>query len=64
MMMYQRVKSATAGPVTDTYLELKMLSLSYFVLESEKIGIMLRLQWYLKKKLFSPFIFFLFHFFS
>ena len=30
------VKSATVGPVTDTYLELKMLCLFYFVLESEK----------------------------
>ena len=36
MTMYQRVKSATAGPLTDTYLKLKMLCLSYFVLESEK----------------------------
>ena len=34
--MYERVKSATAGPVTDTYFELKMLCLFYFVLESEK----------------------------
>ena len=36
MTTYGRVKSADAGPVTDTYLELKMLCLFYFVLESEK----------------------------
>ena len=36
MTTYGRVKSATAGPVTDTYLELKVLCLFYFVLESEK----------------------------
>ena len=35
MTMYERVKPATAGPVTYTYLELKMLCLFYFVLESE-----------------------------
>ena len=33
---YERVKYATAGPVTGTYFELKMLCLFYFVLESEK----------------------------
>ena len=39
MTTYERVKPATAGPVADTYLELKMLStLFYFVLESEKIS--------------------------
>ena len=31
-------KPATAGPVADTYLELKMLCLFYFALESEKNG--------------------------
>ena len=36
--MYERVKPATAGPVADTYLELKMLCLFYFALESEKNG--------------------------
>ena len=36
MTMYERVKPATTGPVADTYLELKMLCLFYFVLESEK----------------------------
>ena len=36
MTTYGKVKSATAGPVTDTYLELKMLCLFYFVLKSEK----------------------------
>ena len=35
-MTYKRVKPATSGPVADTYLELKMLCLFYFVLESEK----------------------------
>ena len=38
MMTYERVKPATAGPVADTYLELKMLCLFYFALESEKNG--------------------------
>ena len=33
---YERVKSMTARPVTDTYFELKMLCFFYFVLESEK----------------------------
>ena len=36
MTTYKMVKPATAGPVADTYLELKMLCLFYFVLESEK----------------------------
>ena len=44
MTTYNRVKSVTAGPVTDTYLELKMLCLFYFVLEREKTGIMSGLQ--------------------
>ena len=38
MTTYERVKPATAGPVADTYLELKMLCLFYFALESEKNG--------------------------
>ena len=38
MTTYERVKPATAGPVADTYLELKMLCLFYFALESEKYG--------------------------
>ena len=38
MMTYERVKPATAGQVADTYLELKMLCLFYFALESEKNG--------------------------
>ena len=36
MTTYERVKPATAGPVADTYLELKMRCLFYFALESEK----------------------------
>ena len=38
MTTYERVKPVTAGPVADTYLELKMLSLFYFAVESEKNG--------------------------
>ena len=38
MTTYGRVKPATVGPVADTYLELKMLCLFYFALESEKNG--------------------------
>ena len=36
MTTYERVKPTTAEPVADNYLELKMLCLFYFVLESEK----------------------------
>ena len=36
MTTYERVNPATAGPVADTYLELKMRFLFYFALESEK----------------------------
>ena len=36
MTTYERVKPATAGAVGDTYSELKMFFLFYFVLESEK----------------------------
>ena len=52
MTTYNRVKSVTAGPVTDTYLELKMLCLFYFVLESEKTGIMSGLQRCQKKQFY------------
>ena len=38
MTTYENVKPATTGPVTDTYLEQKMLCLFYFALESEKNG--------------------------
>ena len=41
MTTYERVKPATAGPpgpVVGTYLELKMLCLFYFALESDKNG--------------------------
>ena len=48
MMTYERVTPATAGPVADTYLELKMLCLFYFALESEKMAIKSGLQLYLK----------------
>ena len=33
MTTYERVKPVTAGPVADTYLELKMLCLFYFAVE-------------------------------
>ena len=36
MTTYERVKSAIAGPVSDAYLELKMLCLFYFALERDK----------------------------
>ena len=65
MMRYERVKPVTAGPVADTYLELKMICLFDFVLESEKIAIMSELQWYLKTILFCPLFilsFFIFQF--
>ena len=38
MTTYERVKPATTGPVADTCLDLKMLCLFYFALESEKNG--------------------------
>ena len=38
MTTYKRVKPATAGPVADTYFELKMLCLFHFALENEKNG--------------------------
>ena len=60
MTTYERVKPATAGPVADTYLELKMLYLFYFALESEKMAIMSGLQWYLKNVFIFPFLFLFF----
>ena len=60
---YKRVKPATVGPVADTYLELKMLCLFYFALESEKMAIISGLQWYLKNDSIFPF-FILFFFIS
>ena len=54
MTMYERVKPTTAGPVADTYLELKMLCLFYFALESEKMAIMSGLQWYVKSDSILP----------
>ena len=62
MTMYERVKNATAGPVTDTCFELKMLCLFYFVLKSEKTGIISRLHWYMRNNSIFPFIFFFFYF--
>ena len=61
MTSYERVKSTTAGPVTDTYFELKMLCLFYFVLKSENKGQILRLQWYMRNNSIFPF-YFLFQF--
>ena len=59
MTTYERVKPATAGPVTDTYLELKKFCLFYFALESEKMAIMSGLHWYLKNDcIFPPFYIF------
>ena len=64
MTTYERLKPATAGPVTNTYLELKMLCLFYFVLESElQWYLQSGLQWYLKNdSIFPYFILFLFQF--
>ena len=53
MTMYERVKPATAGPLANIN-KLKMICLFYFVLESEKIAIMLGLQWYLKNYSIFP----------
>ena len=64
MTTYERVKPATAGPVADTYLELKMLCLFYFVLESDKIAIMSGLQWYLRNDSSFPFLYIFFFFFQ
>ena len=62
MTTYERVKPVTPGPVADTYLELKMFCLFYFALESEKVGIMSGLQWYVKNDSIYPlYIFFYFN---
>ena len=55
MRLYELVKSATAGPVTNTFFELKMLCLFYFVLKSENTGIISRLQWYMRNNSIFPF---------
>ena len=55
MTSYERVKSATMGPVTDKYFELKMLCLFYFVLKSEITGIISILQWYMRNNSMFPF---------
>ena len=64
MMTYERVKPASAGSVADTYLELKMLCLFYFALESEKMAIMSGLQWYLKNDSIFPLFILVFFFIS
>ena len=62
MTTYERVKPATEGPVAGTYLELKMLCLFHFALESEKMTIMSGLQWYLKNDSIFHFLFFFLYF--
>ena len=65
MTTYERVIPVTAGPVADTYLELKMLCLFNFALESEKNGHNVRTAVVPEKRFyFSPFCscFFLFQF--
>ena len=54
MTTYERVAGFTAGPVVDTYLELKMLCLFYFVLEREKTVIMSGLQCYMRNNSIFP----------
>ena len=63
MTTYERVKPATAGPVADTYLELKMLCLFYFALEREKMAILSGLHLYLKNDSIFP-LFILFFYFN
>ena len=66
--IFGHVKLATAGPVVNTYFELKMF---YFALESEKMAIMSGLQTLIfplfsKQKMYiasSPFLFFFLFFF-
>ena len=55
MTTYERVKPVTAGPVADTYLELKMLCLFYFAVESEKNGHNIGTAVPEKRFYFSPF---------
>ena len=66
MTTYERVKPATAGPVADTYLELKILCLFYFAIESEKNGHNVGTAVVLKKRFYFPLFyscfFFLFQF--
>ena len=65
LMTYERVKPATAGSVADTYLELKMLCLFYFALESEKNGDNVRTAVVPEKRFnFSPFYSFFIFFFN
>ena len=56
MTTYERVKPVTAGPVADTYLELKMLCLFYFAVESEKMAIISGLQYLKNDSIFPLFI--------
>ena len=56
--IFGHVKPSRAGPVADTYLELKMLYF-YFALESEKMAIMSGLQTLIFLLFFFIFIFFL-----
>ena len=64
MTTYERVKPATAGPLADTYLELKMLCLFSFALESEKNGHNVGTAVVPEKRFsFSPFLFFFLFFF-
>ena len=58
MTTYQRVKPATAGPVADTFLGLKMLCLFYFALESEKMAIMSGLRQFYFPPFYSCFFFY------
>ena len=61
MTTYERVKPATTGPVDNTYLELKMLCLFHFALESEKNGHNVGTAVVPEKRFyFSPFCFFFF----
>ena len=64
MTTYERVKPVTAGPVADTYLELKMLCLFYIAVESEKMAMISGLQYLKNDSIFPLFIlaFFLFQF--
>ena len=63
MTTYERVKPATAGPVANIYLELKMLCLFCFALESEKMTMMSGLQWCLNNDSIFPFLFFFLYFY-
>ena len=65
MTTHERVKPATAGPLADTYLELKMLCLFYFALESDKNGHNVGTAVVPEKRFsFYPFLFFFFFFIS